>query len=148
MRSEVLKTSYTQTKIKIIFKKISWHPEIPVPPYQGYGWGSEWRVEVCKHTLQCLSILCTSGESVFHSANNLTWTEAQAFCRSNQSTLIPGTKAGFPYPHWTGLYHRLSDWIHVLGNQTETKIKSLTPFGTKFFGKLRAALETFIWSFK
>ena len=98
------------------------------------------------YTLQCLSILCTSGESVFHSANNLTWTEAQAFCRSNQSTLIPGTKAGFPYPHWTGLYHRLSDWIHVLGNQTETKIKSLTPFGTKFFDKLRAALETFILS--
>ena len=142
MRSEVLKTSYTQTEINYLKKESADTVRSPSLFTKGHDWSCEWRVEVCKHTLQCLSILCTSGESVFHSANNLTWTEAQAFCRSNQSTLIPGTKAGFPYPHWTGLYHRLSDWIHVLGNQTETKIKSLTPFGTKFFGKLRA-LETF-----
>nr|XP_022317507.1 mucin-5AC-like isoform X3 [Crassostrea virginica] len=82
-------------------------------------------------TLSLLWLVLRTGESVFHSANNLTWTEAQAFCRSNQSTLIPGTKAGFPYPHWTGLYHRLSDWIHVLGcydNQTVEDLRSSVTF--------------------
>lgn len=60
------------------------------------------------------------GECLFQSANNLTWIEAQAFCQRNQSTLIPGTKGHLPYPHWTGLYRRLSDWIHVLGKRKTT----------------------------
>ena len=127
MRSEVLKTSYTQTEIRYI-KKSDDTVRSPSLFTKGYGWSCEWRVEVCKHTLQCLSILCTSGESFFHSTNNLTWMEAQAFCRSNQSTLIPGTKAGFPYPHWTGIYHRLSDWIHVLGKSNRNKNQIPYPF--------------------
>lgn len=68
-----------------------------------------------KHFLFISTVI--EGECLFQSANNLTWTEAQAFCRRNQSSLIPGTEGHLPYPHWTGLYRRLSDWIHVLGKR-------------------------------
>ncbi|XP_056017229.1 mucin-16-like isoform X2 [Ostrea edulis] len=64
-------------------------------------------------------------ECLFESTDNLTWTEAQRFCRARNSTLIPGTKENFLTPHWTGLYHRLSDWIHVLGCYDSQSVEGL-----------------------
>ncbi|XP_061191234.1 uncharacterized protein LOC133199448 [Saccostrea echinata] len=62
-----------------------------------------------------LILIVAQGESFLESSEPLTWIAAQKFCSDQQKILIPGTKEDFPSPHWTGYYHRLSDWIHVLG---------------------------------
>ncbi|XP_062581501.1 mucin-2-like [Saccostrea cucullata] len=75
--------------------------------------------------LLILSLLIYQGDSLVVSTNNLTWIAAQKFCSDRQESLIPGTKEDFPSPHWIGYYHRLSDWIHVLGCYGDQNVESL-----------------------
>lgn len=70
---------------------------------------------LCIHITPSYGWSSVEGEDLITSTEQLTWTEALTFCRDRNSSLIPGTRAGFPIPHWTGYHHRLSDWIHVLG---------------------------------
>lgn len=76
-------------------------------------------------TTLLLLILVNKGKALITSTEQLTWTEALNFCRNRNSSLIPGTRADFPTPHWTGYHHRLSDWIHVLGCYDDQEIRDL-----------------------
>uniref|UniRef100_K1RFX4 C-type lectin domain-containing protein n=1 Tax=Magallana gigas TaxID=29159 RepID=K1RFX4_MAGGI len=98
----------------------------PTPDQKGGRVMGTWQICLLFTSI----VLFRQGECLFQSANNLTWTEAQAFCRRNQSSLIPGTEGHLPYPHWTGLYRRLSDWIHVLGCYDNQSVDDLGVLST------------------